>query len=79
MAKEKPKRRPRGKTDRSGAQTYLVPQFGKMLGIGRDKSYEAARLRQIPVIEVAGQLRVPKALGDAMLRGEWPPKQPEAA
>jgi hypothetical protein len=76
----KTKRRPRGPTDRSLAETYLVPEFGKKLGIGRDQAYEAAKVGEIPVIRVGARYLVPKALGDAMLRGEWtPPRKAEAS
>jgi excisionase family DNA binding protein len=61
------KRRTRGPTDRSAALTYTVPQFAKMLGIGRSQGYEAARRGEIPVIRIGSGYRVPKALGDRML------------
>jgi len=64
------KRRPRGPTDRSGALTYTVPEFAKMLGIGRSQGYEAAKRGEIPVIKIGSGYRVPKALGDRLLGRE---------
>jgi excisionase family DNA binding protein len=72
----KSKKRTRGPTDRSGAETYLVPEFGRMLGIGRGQAYEAAKRGEIPVIKIGGRYLVPKALGDKMLgRGTEPQGQ----
>jgi excisionase family DNA binding protein len=64
------KRRPRGPTDRTGALTYTVPEFARMLGIGRSQGYEAAKKGEIPVIRIGSGYRVPKALGDKMLGKE---------
>lgn len=61
------KRRTRGPSDRSGSETYMVPEFGKLLGIGRSQAYEAAKRGEIPVIKIGSTYRVPKALGDKML------------
>ena len=45
----------------------MVPEFGKLLGIGRSQAYEAAKRGEIPVIKIGSTYRVPKALGDKML------------
>jgi excisionase family DNA binding protein len=72
MTKEKrlttaKKRRPRGATDRSSALTYTVPEFAKLLGIGRSQGYEAAKRGEIPAIKIGGRFIVPKAAGDKLL------------
>ena len=42
-------------------QTLTVPEAGKVLGIGRNSAYEAARRGQIPVIRLGRRLLVPVA------------------
>jgi excisionase family DNA binding protein len=75
MTKERTEkqRKPRGPIDRSGAQTYTVQEFAKLLGIGRDTAYTAAKKGEIPAIKIGGQYRVPKVLGDKMLGREPAP------
>ena len=41
--------------------TYLVPEAGRILGVGRDVAYEAAARGEIPVIRLGRLIRVPKA------------------
>jgi excisionase family DNA binding protein len=69
MRKEKTEkqRKLRGPIDRSGAETYTVQEFAKLLGIGRDVAYAAAKTKEIPAIRIGGRYLVPKALGDKML------------
>lgn len=44
---------------------YTVEEAGKVLGIGRNKSYGLARSGGMPVVQIGRQLRVPhKALMD---------------
>jgi excisionase family DNA binding protein len=52
-------------TDVSEKLVYDVPEAGKLLGMGRSASYEAARNGQIPTIKIGGRYKVPKA---ALLR-----------
>ena len=47
--------------------TMSVPEAGKLLKLGRDASYQAARRGQIPVLEFGRLLRVPVALFNQML------------
>lgn len=44
-----------------------VPEAGKILGLGRNASYEAARRGDIPVIKLGKLLRVPVVAFDRML------------
>jgi excisionase family DNA binding protein len=44
---------------------YGVVEAGRLLGLGRSASYEAARNGQLPTIKIGGRYKVPKA---ALLR-----------
>jgi excisionase family DNA binding protein len=46
---------------------YEVPEAGKLLGLTRAKSYDAAKRGDIPTIRFGRLLRVPKAAFHAML------------
>jgi excisionase family DNA binding protein len=48
-------------------EVYSIEQVGKMLGLGRNGAYEAARSGQIPVIRIGRLLKVPKVAFDRML------------
>jgi hypothetical protein len=53
----------KGKGGRSSAiAAYSVPEAGAMVGLSRNGSYEAARRREIPVLEFGRRKIVPKAL-----------------
>ncbi len=47
--------------------TYGVQEAAKILGIGRNAAYEAARRGEIPTIRIGGRILVPKAALDKML------------
>jgi excisionase family DNA binding protein len=49
--------------------TYDIVEAGRLLGLGRNASYEAAKTKQIPVIKIGRRLLVPKAALDRMLNG----------
>lgn len=51
-------------------KTMTVEEAGRLLGIGRNTAYEAARLGQIPVIRIGKRLVVPAAALDRMLDGQ---------
>jgi excisionase family DNA binding protein len=59
-------------TEASGEhrRTYDVGEAGRLLGIGRNAAYEAARRGDIPTIRLGRRLLVPKAALDRMLNGE---------
>jgi len=40
--------------------TLSVPEAGRLLGIGKNASYEAAARGDIPVIRIGGRLLVPR-------------------
>jgi excisionase family DNA binding protein len=48
-------------------QTYDVVSAGKILGIGRTASYQAAARGEIPTIRIGGKLRVPKQALEKLL------------
>ncbi len=54
----------------SACKTLSVPEAGKVLGIGRDRAYEAAREGQIPTIKLGRRLVVPIAALDRLLEGD---------
>jgi len=56
--------------DDSERLTYTIEQAGKKLGVSRNKAYEAANLKQIPVIRLGKRMLVPKAAFDRLLSGE---------
>jgi excisionase family DNA binding protein len=45
----------------SNRLVYTVPQAGRLLGLGRNAAYDAARRGEIPTIKLGRLLRVPKA------------------
>jgi excisionase family DNA binding protein len=51
------------------AITYSISEAAKLLGIGRNACYEAAKTGQIPVLRIGKRLLVPKAALDRMLLG----------
>lgn len=57
------------------ALTLSVPEAGRLLGIGRDAAYRAARNGAIPTIRVGGRVLVPKHQFARLLDGE-PPAPP---
>jgi excisionase family DNA binding protein len=50
--------------------TYDVEEAGRLLGLGRNASYEAAKNGQIPTLRIGRRLLVPKAALDRILAGE---------
>jgi excisionase family DNA binding protein len=50
--------------------TYKIEEAGQLLGIGRNKAYEAAASGEIPTIKMGKRLLVPKAALDRILGGE---------
>jgi excisionase family DNA binding protein len=55
-----------------GDPTISVPEAGRLLGVGRNASYEAAARGEIPVIRIGRMLRVPKAALMRMLALDHP-------
>ena len=55
----KPKRKPRNR----GPYGLSIPEAGKMIGLGKNASYDAAKAGKIPVLIFGGQKIVP--------RGTW--------
>lgn len=47
---------------------YDVPEAGRMLGLTRNASYDAARRGDIPTIRFGKLIRVPKAAFERMLQ-----------
>jgi hypothetical protein len=55
--KPKRKRKPRSR----GPYGLSIVEAGKMIGLGRNASYDAAKAKKIPVLEFGGQKIVPRA------------------
>jgi excisionase family DNA binding protein len=53
--------------DRERPATYSVPEAGRIVGLGKNASYEAARRGQLPVLRFGRLLRVPRAALERML------------
>jgi excisionase family DNA binding protein len=51
-------------------RTYKIEEAGRLLGIGRNCAYDAAKSGQLPVIKIGRRLLVSKAALDRMLDGE---------
>jgi excisionase family DNA binding protein len=50
-------------------QTYTLEEVAKLLGVGINQAYDAARRGQIPVLKIGRRLLVPRAALDRMLNG----------
>ena len=48
---------------------YTIEEAAKLLKLGRNSAYEAARNQQLPTIRIGRRLLVPKAALDRMLDG----------
>ena len=53
----------------SGRRTTTVTEAAKLLGIGRNQAYEAARRGEIPTIRIGRRLLVLLAALERMLQG----------
>ncbi|HEY1432715.1 MAG TPA: hypothetical protein VGF39_13985 [Stellaceae bacterium] len=50
--------------------TYDVVEAGRLAGLGRNASYEAARSGEMPTVRIGHRLLVPKKAWDQKLNGE---------
>jgi excisionase family DNA binding protein len=50
-----------------GCLVYKVPEAGKLLGLTKNASYEAAKRGDFPTIKIGKLIRVPKAAFHQML------------
>ncbi len=46
---------------------YTVPEAGRLLGLGRNAAYDAAKRGDIPTLQIGRRLLVPKILFHRML------------
>lgn len=51
-------------------QTLTIEEAARVLGIGRNSAYEAARRGEIPTIKIGRRLVVPRAALDRILAGD---------
>jgi excisionase family DNA binding protein len=57
-----PKKEARGRLE-----TYSVPEAGRIVGLGKNASYDAAHRGELPVLRFGRILRVPRAALERML------------
>jgi excisionase family DNA binding protein len=55
------------KEDRGRPETYSVPEAGRIVGLGKNASYDAAHRGELPVLRFGRILRVPRAALERML------------
>ena len=55
--------------DKIDRRTYKMDEAAKLLGIGRNQAYEAAKRGEIPSIKIGKRVVIPKAALDKMLSG----------
>jgi excisionase family DNA binding protein len=48
-------------------ETYSVPEAGRILGLGKNASYDAARRGELPALRFGRLLRVPRAALERLL------------
>jgi excisionase family DNA binding protein len=48
-------------------ETYSVPEAGRIVGLGKNASYDAAHRGELPVLRFGRILRVPRAALERML------------
>lgn len=53
-----------------GTLAYSVPQAGRLIGLGRNASYEAAARGELPTVQIGSRLFVPVAAFERFLAGE---------
>ena len=60
----------KGATVSDERKTCTVPEAGRMLGIGRAASYEAAHRGEIPTLRIGRKIVVPLAALNRLLSGD---------
>ena len=63
---------------RHGSAVLSVPEFGRMLGIGKDLAYAMAREGHtcgVPLLKLGRKLAVPRVAAERMLAGELPSQE----
>lgn len=51
--------------------TVTMPEAARLLGIGRNTAYEAARRGEIPTVRIGKRLLVPVSALDRLLDDSW--------
>jgi len=50
-------------------RTYTIEEAARLLGVGRNQAYEAAKRGEIPTIKIGKRLLVPRQSFDRILAG----------
>ena len=56
--------------DIEARRTYKIEEAARLLGIGRNQAYEAAKRGDFPIIRIGARILVPKAAFDRLLDGK---------
>lgn len=56
--------------------TYKVEEAAKLLGIGRNHAYDAAKSGELPTIKIGKRILVPRVALEALLASALPTQQP---
>ncbi len=51
-------------------KTYTVAEAARLLGIGRNQTYDATHSGDLPSIRIGGRILIPKAALDRLLEGQ---------
>jgi len=62
------------KTDSDQCATLSVAEAGRLLGLGRNSSYKAARRGELPTLRIGGRILVPREALERMLRETGTPE-----
>ena len=70
------RKRPASRVNKSISDrlVYTVPEAGRLLGLGRNAAYDAAKRGDIPTIRMGRLLRVPKGPFHKLLGAEGRPR-----
>jgi excisionase family DNA binding protein len=60
-------------------QTYTIEEAARIIGIGRNSAFEAAKRGEIPVIRVGRRILVPRVALDRLLEARGKAEAPTAA
>jgi excisionase family DNA binding protein len=58
---------PHHESDEAACRTLTIEEAAKILGVGRNTAYTAAKTGDLPTVKVAGRLGVPRARLAALL------------
>jgi excisionase family DNA binding protein len=51
-------------------QTVSIPEFGRILGVGRNSAYKAVQRGEVRAIKIGGRMVIPRKEVERLLNGE---------